>query len=548
MAEKVAVYIRVSTDSEDQLNSLAYQRSYFEDFTKDNGYELVEIYADEGITGTSWKKRNAFKRMISAAGLDVFRVGSEEFMKVANREPKFTRILVKDISRFSRGNDAAMVLDKLRSRGVFVDFITAGLSTQEVGSDMFLRFLSALAEGESKDRSVKTLFGKRQAAKAGRMNLTKDAAYGFVKTGTDTIEIVEEEAAVVREIYRMYVEEGKGARLISQELTERGIMARIGRPFSTSTLKRILSNPMYRGALVRGRWATSVFSGRNSAAERPISEWHIHDEHHAAIVTDELFERAQEIRKGKVNSANRRGVKPAVGKYAKKIICGKCGAFYVQNKETKTGRTYLLCGNKKKGGVKVCASPNIFIDRMDAVMDEVATKDIAAAFDKERQDMIDMITLFVRDPLVKRIGAEDTADITEIERELSEVREQEKRVLGLYIAGSFDVSTLDVQKARIDADMERLSSALREARKTTADLEAEVGRIDALCDELRAKRFDANIAVLDSVTVIGDQQILMVKFAFKAILRDVETVIDNVELENLWSMLKQDHRVFTFPL
>ena len=186
----IAAYCRVSTDKEDQLNSLEAQKKFFAEYTKRTGDTLVRLYADEGISGTKIKNRKEFLQMMADA-----------------EHGLFDMVVVKDISRFARNTvDLLQNIRKLKSLGIETQFLTANMTSMG-NSEFVLTIFGALAQEESANTSKRVKFGKKINAEKGRV---PNIVYGYDKIIGDyfNLAVNEEEAAVIRQIYKWYNEEG----------------------------------------------------------------------------------------------------------------------------------------------------------------------------------------------------------------------------------------------------------------------------------------------------------------------------------------------------
>ena len=189
----IAAYCRVSTDKEDQLNSLEAQKNFFQEYCAKTNDNLVRLYADEGISGTKTKNRKEFLRMMSDAEHGLFQM-----------------VVVKDISRFARNTvDLLQNIRKLKSMGIETQFLTANMTSMG-NSEFVLTVFGALAQEESNNTSKRVKFGKKINAEKGRV---PNIVFGYDKTIGDyfNLTINQEEADVVRQIFRLYTEDGYGA-------------------------------------------------------------------------------------------------------------------------------------------------------------------------------------------------------------------------------------------------------------------------------------------------------------------------------------------------
>ena len=272
----IAAYCRVSTDKEDQLNSLEAQKEFFSEYTKRTGDNLVRLYADEGISGTKIKNRKEFLRMMADA-----------------EHGLFDMVVVKDISRFARNTvDLLQNVRKLKALGIETQFLTANMTSMG-NSEFVLTIFGALAQEESANTSKRVKFGKKMNAEKGRV---PNIVYGYDKTIGDyfNLAINEEEAAVVRQIYQWYIKDGYGAAKISIFLNERGLRTKRNCQWSQNGVCRILTNELYTGKIINGKQeVTDFLTGQR--ADKDASEWMVVERPDLRIIDPETFEQAQQI-------------------------------------------------------------------------------------------------------------------------------------------------------------------------------------------------------------------------------------------------------------
>jgi len=283
---RYAAYCRVSTGSDEQLNSLVNQKKFFEEYAKKRSDTLVRIYADRGISGKSMTNRT-------------------EFMKLLNDSTKgeFDAVLVKDISRFARNTlDFLTGIRTLKAQGVDVIFI--GANQKVLGeSEFVLTLFAALAQEESCALSKKIIFGKKQGAKSGRV---PNVIYGYDKEDTFTLCINPAEAEVVRNIFDMYIAEDMGYRRIAGFLNEKGVPSKLGGVWSAKTIKRVLENPLYMGILINNKTETKDFLlGIRSCV--PENERYYHRRKELEIVDKETFLSAQKKKNARSVGTHRSG-------------------------------------------------------------------------------------------------------------------------------------------------------------------------------------------------------------------------------------------------
>ncbi|MBR1568510.1 MAG: recombinase family protein [Lachnospiraceae bacterium] len=276
----IAAYCRVSTDKEDQLNSLEAQKEFFMEYTKRTGDNLIKLYADEGISGTKIKNRKEFLCMLRDA-----------------EQGLFDMVVVKDISRFARNTvDLLQSVRKLKALGIETVFLTANMTSMG-NSEFVLTIFGALAQEESANTSKRVKFGKKINAEKGRV---PNIVFGYDKTIGDyfNLTINKEEAKVVRQMFAWYVEGGMGCAKIANRLNEQGITTKRNCSWSQASVRRILNNELYTGRIINGKEEVADFlTGQRKGKDE--SEWMITVRPELRIVEDEIFDKVQEILHGR---------------------------------------------------------------------------------------------------------------------------------------------------------------------------------------------------------------------------------------------------------
>ena len=303
--EKVAAYCRVSTDSKDQLNSYRTQIGYYTNFIAQHpGWELVDIYADEGITGTSLEKREEFKRMLADC-----------------RAGKIQRILVKSVSRFARNTlELIETTRELKDLGVVVVFEEQGIDTAQMLGEMQLTLLAMAAQEESTSISKNMRWSIQKRMDAGTY-LGNTAPYGY-RLEDGQLKIEETEATVVRRIFEMRLS-GMGQVAITQELNRKRIQPRDGKPWTVYRVRYILSNERYIGdSLFQKKYIADPLSHKSVRNHGERDQYYIHDTHEA-IISRENFQKVQESFQ---NQSPRRSKTPHL--FVHRILCPQCGCHY----------------------------------------------------------------------------------------------------------------------------------------------------------------------------------------------------------------------------
>lgn len=343
---RIAAYCRVSTEKDAQLDSLENQKRFFKEFAAAHGHQLVQIYADEGISGKQMKNRAAFLAMLQDARLG-----------------RFDLVLVKDISRFARNTvDFLNAVRELKSENIEVQFLSNN-QTVLGNSEFVLTVFSALAQEESANLSKRVKFGKRVNAQKGRV---PNAVYGYRKLDTFRLEIVPEEADVVRQIFQLYVTQGLGARKIGQVLEQRRLYPRSGEKWLPTTIRRMLKNPLYCGVLENHKYEIADFlTGRQVML--PQEERFVHQRPQLRIVSQELWLQAQTILQERARQYQSRaaaGSNPAGGRasaahlFSTLIRCGSCGRACVRRRwrSSRKEHVYWLCSGFNNHGAACCPS------------------------------------------------------------------------------------------------------------------------------------------------------------------------------------------------
>ena len=430
----VAVYCRVSTNKNDQLNSLENQRTYFEHAAEEKGYTIYEIYADQGITGTKLR-RPEFERMLKDAGLDIITVSASDRDKrkktqhtyyiASDRTPKFNLILVKNTSRFARNILSMEIISRLKEKSVGIYFMEQNINTLEESQMTILQILQALDESESRDKSIKVRTGIREGARKGTVK-TNGRIYGYTyhKDG-NRLEINPEEAEVIRTIFELYAK-GQGIRRIGEYLTSQGIKTRQGKVFCKSTIQRILANEKYAGLNNPLKYDTGkVFEKYSYPHVKTDYEIKPH-ERIPEIIAPELFNKCRKILEGKVNHQIQKGIYKGVSKYHGLIYCGNCGEVYHSNNDR--GRAFYVCRNKKQHGTAKCNNPNVTERIIDAYIDTLAKGKLKATI-QAQAELTTKAALYIIHKKFQEIDEDKTAEAQRLQRE---IEESGKRLEGYY--------------------------------------------------------------------------------------------------------------------
>ena len=334
---RTAAYARVSSDSDDQLNSFAAQVSYYSTLIRENeDWELVDIYADEGVTGLRMDKREDFQRMLRDC-----------------RKGKIDRILTKSISRFSRNTRECLeTIRELKSLGVTIHFEKEHIDTAEISNEMLLTFFSGNAQQESMSISGNMRWSYQHRMKNGRFNTCK-APLGY-RLINGTLQIHEQEAEIVRYVFDRYLN-GKSKDEIADELTARSLPTRDGKArWQYTTIDYLLKNERYIGdALLQKKYTTNALPFQKKLNNGEMDKYYVKYSH-PAIVSHDIFDRAQELNQSRtLPTMSKRLTYPL----SKRIRCGECGSLF--KRKTCGGKTYWVCRthNNSKSNCTVVQIP-----------------------------------------------------------------------------------------------------------------------------------------------------------------------------------------------
>ena len=352
---RVAAYCRVSTDDEEQKTSYEAQISYYTEKINSNPeWQMAGIFADEGISGTQAQKRPEFLKMIRLC-----------------RQRKIDIILTKSLSRFARNTvDSLGYIRELRALGIAVISEKENINTLTAESEMLITIMSCFAQAESESISKNVSWGVRQSFKNGNVPMQYARLLGYRKGHDGNAEIIPEEAEVVKEIYRCYLD-GMSMNLIADRLNEKGLTTKGGSsPYRKTVVQRILTNEKYTGdALLQKTYVTDCITKktRKNNGELPM---YLVKNHHEPIISRTNFNRVQEemARRSAKRTIADKLTKTGQGKYSAKyalselLICGECGEHYRRVTWTAKGFKEIKwrCVSRIQYGKKKChSSPTI---------------------------------------------------------------------------------------------------------------------------------------------------------------------------------------------
>ena len=506
----VTYYARVSSESDEQLNSLGNQIAYYENLIKKNtAWTFVPGYIDEGISGISTKKRENFNRMIADAG-----------------EGKFDLVITKEISRFARNTlDSIQFTRQLLSCGVGVYFQNDNINTFDEDSELRLSIMSSIAQDELRKLSSRIKFGHQQAIKS-NVVLGNSRIFGYRKDNKRLV-IDEAEAPMIRELFSLYATDQYSMKQIETMFWDRGYRNHNGNKIAHTTMSGIISNPKYKGYYVGNKVkVVDMFTKKQKFLEP--EEWVMFKDETGlivpAIVSEELWDKANAVlRRRSEDVKNRQGVCNHANLLTGKMYCAECGAaYYRRESKSRTGvaNSKWVCSGKINRGAESCPSFPIYEDEIKPVLFE--------AFRDTEPDVEAIIRQYT-DMFRKMVTADDLqGQIDSIKTKLELIQKKKAKLLEYNVSGKMsDAEYLEMSRmceqeskeARAmlheleDQQMshEEFRERMQEIEKTLrlAQADAANGLISAefvskYIDKIFVTPVDANTALLEIRIFTGD--------------------------------------------
>lgn len=482
---RVAPYCRVSTNSEEQLDSYQAQIEYYtEKIAAQQEWTMVDMFADEGKTATSTKKRKDFLRMIKAC-----------------EKGKVDLIITKSVSRFCRNTlDGLDYVRKLKRMGVGVFFEKENVNTLYMDNEMILTFMMSQAQAESESMSGNIRWGHRKNFKDGKVYFHYAGFLGYRRGENDLPEIDPEEAEIVRRIFSRYLIGHSVAKIIA-DLEADGIKtARGHKKWNDGVIRGMLRNEKYMGdALLQKTYIADLFTRQTKKNTGELPQYYVENSH-PAIIDRLTFQRVQEemARRSslkKVSAAAKTELAKYSGKYVltELLSCGNCGSPYrrVTWSRPEGKKIVWRCINRLENGKKFCKdAPTLEESRIhtavvSAMNEMFSQKSLKAIL----QDSI-------RTALLPENGE---TSLAAIDSRLSQLREQQYRLLQLAAAVGADSTQYDEELKKVSMEFSALVAKRSELEKNRQDTEQADERAEQLADELES--VDTGIATFDEVTV-----------------------------------------------
>lgn len=464
---RVAAYCRVSTDDEEQLTSYEAQKNYYTDKIMTNKeWTMAGIFADEGITGTSARKRPEFLRMIRQC-----------------KQGKIDIVLTKSISRFARNTvDCLNYVRALKELGIAVIFEKENMNTLEIDSEILITMLGAFAQSESESISANVRWGIRQAMKEGKATIQYKYLYGYRKGDDGKPEIIPNQAEVVRKIYGLFLS-GTPVRGIQEYLNANSVPNINGEPkWARSAIDSILTNEKYCGDVLLQK--TYIDDCINKKVKKNTGQlpMYLVQNHHEGIISRETFDAAQAelSRRNAGRSPSKKNAPTGRSRYSSKyalsdrLYCGECGTRYQRctwRNRDGSKRIVWRCVSRVDYGNKYCHdSPTLD--------EEPLHRAILAAINSTVKDK-DNIVYNLKAAIEKELApvAGQQLSLSEIDNQLEQLNTEFSKVLaeasesGDQAAYSDRFRDIMQKQTALKAQRDKIQRMLAESGKATAHIE-----------------------------------------------------------------------------
>ncbi len=428
---RLAAYCRVSSDSADQLHSFATQIRYYSEYERKHPeYTLVDIYADEGLTGTDMKKRDELNRLIRDC-----------------KKGKIDRIIVKSVSRFARNTEELLItLRLLKSIGVSVYFEEQGIDTDKLNMEMIVTFPGMAAQQESMSISRNMRWSCQKRMESGEFNCCFPA-YGYDLIDGQLVP-KDEEMKTVRRIFTLYLQ-GMGTQNIANLLNEEGIPRRYSqKKWYAATIKYILKNERYMGdALLQKSFTTETLPFRKVKNKGQLPQYYVENSNPAIVEKDD-YKAAQELMQSRTaNKGCKRKLTPLTGK----LRCPECGRVF--RRQLTNGIVYWMCCGKSAGATD-CQYRRV---RQDAVYDTFMT--MIEKLKDHREELIGTLIRQIETMRDKTSGVQ--GKVRQIDKDIADLAAQNLVITRLHTSGILPIAEYTAQADEINGKI----TALRMKRK-----------------------------------------------------------------------------------
>ena len=476
---RVTYYARVSSEKDEQLNSLGNQISYYEDFIKKNpNWTYVEGYIDEGLSAATTKKRENFHRMVDdgKAGL-------------------FDFIITKEISRFARNTlDSISFTRELLNAGVGVFFQNDNINTLDEDSELRLTIMSGIAQDELRKLSSRVKFGHAQAVKKGVV-LGNSRIFGYTKDDGKLV-IDEDEAPMVRELFELYATGQYSMKQIETLFWEKGYRNHNGKKIAHTTMSGMISNPKYKGYYVGNKVKViDLFTKKQKFL--PPEEWVMFKDETGeivpAIVDEELWEQANKVLKKRSEDVKgRQGICNHANLLTGKLYCTDCGtAYYRRESVDKQGRknSKWVCSGKIKNGADACASFPIYEEELKPLLFEV--------FNETEADAEALIEEYIEMYKSLEDGGDTAKQIAALKEQADLSQKKKSKLLGYNAAGQLSDKDFLAMNKECDKEIEEAERQIYELEQQQLSKEEFRKHIDTIRRVLHDAKRDAAQGIIN---------------------------------------------------
>lgn len=476
---RVTYYARVSSEKDEQLNSLGNQISYYEDFIKKNpNWTYVEGYIDEGLSAATTKKRENFHRMVDDGKAGVF-----DF------------IITKEISRFARNTlDSISFTRELLNAGVGVFFQNDNINTLDEDSELRLTIMSGIAQDELRKLSSRVKFGHAQAIKK-NVVLGNSRIFGYVKDGGRLV-IDQDEAPMVRELFELYATGQYSMKQIETLFWEKGYRNHNGKKIAHGTMSGMISNPKYKGYYVGNKVKViDLFTKKQKFL--PPEEWVMFKDETGeivpAIVDEELWEQANKVLKKRSEDVKgRQGICNHANLLTGKLFCADCGtAYYRRESKDKQGNknSKWVCSNKIKSGAGACASFPIYEEELKPLLFEV--------FNETEADAEALIEEYIEMYKTLADGGDTAKQIADLRNQADLAQKKKSKLLGYNAAGQLSDKDFLAMNKECDKEIEEADRQIYELEQQQLSKEEFRKHIDTIRRVLHDAKRDAAQGIIN---------------------------------------------------
>lgn len=450
MPLRVVYYARVSTDKDDQLNSLENQQNYFEEMIKENpNWIFSGGYIDEGISGTAVKNRDSFLKMIEAGTLG-----------------KIDLILTKEISRFSRNTvDSIKYTEYLLKNGVIVYFLSDNLNTIQEDAEFRLTIMSSLAQDEVRKLSERVKFGINRMIK--ERKLIGGSLTGYYKKD-GKYEINPDEAPIITYLFETYATGKVGLKKIGEDLAKMGYLNSKGEVYSQTTMAKFLTNPRYKGFYTARLTEVEDYKThkkKNVPKEKQIIE---KDDRIPAIVSEELWDKCNALheKRKKLPARHIQNSEESLqnSKYSCLLYCKDCGSVFIRCAgSNRANNPTWSCKKYKTQGVAACASPIIRESYLDKIFISIFDD-----FIKNKKDYLEQV---LKEYKALEESQKSSINAEEINKQISQIEKQKDKLLDLSLKNIITDSEFQKRNEKFNHDILILQTQLESLKSKNIEYE-----------------------------------------------------------------------------